>query len=50
MSGTMPILPCLNDADRENFTISSFFNANDISYLIIFFTTFFILIVYMFIL
>jgi hypothetical protein len=44
------LLLCLNVVDRENFTFtfSIFFNANDISYLIIFFTTFCILIVCMF--
>jgi len=51
MSGAIPLLLCLNVVDRENFTftISNFFNANDISYLIIFFTTFCTLIVCMFI-
>jgi len=50
MSGAIPLLPCLNGVDRENFTIPSFFNANDISYLIIFLTTFCILTVCTFIL
>jgi len=42
ISAAIPLLLHLNGVDSENFTfiISRFFNANDISYLVIFFTTF----------